>query len=183
MKRIIIYLIFLISFSNAIQCYNGKTYVDIPESKLSEVRYTEYNITHSSFDCKVAYNRYLKVKEIEPVNVSYITKNEKKVIADKYGVNIYKIRDIQIEILNILRENRKNKKEFTPNDSQNFFRYDIPDRYDKFKKYLEEESTEFVEWLFERYKNKFSKINTTYRSYADNHVIRVYNNLKRYLNK
>lgn len=112
-----------------------------------------------------------------------ITKNEKKVIADKYGVNIYKIRDIQIEILNILRENRKNKKEFTPNDSQNFFRYDISVRYDEFKKYLEEESTEFVEWLFERYKNKVSKINTAYRSYADNHVIRVYNNLKRYLNK
>ena len=77
----------------------------------------------------------------------------------------------------------ENKKEFTSNDSQNFFRYDIPDRYDKFKKYLEEESTEFVEWLFERYKNKVSKINTAYRSYADNHVIRVYNNLKRYLNK
>lgn len=77
MKRIIIYLIFLISFSNAIQCYNGKTYVDIPESKLSEVGYTEYNITHSSFDCKVAYKRYLKIKEIEPVNVSYVIKNEK----------------------------------------------------------------------------------------------------------
>ena len=77
MKRIIIYLIFLISFSNAIQCYKGKTYVDIPESKLSEVRYTEYNITHSSFDCKVAYKRYLKIKEIEPVNVSYVIKNEK----------------------------------------------------------------------------------------------------------
>ena len=77
MKRIIIYLIFLISFSNAIQCYNGKTYVDIPESKLSEVGYTEYNITHSGFDCKVAYKRYLKIKEIEPVNVSYVIKNEK----------------------------------------------------------------------------------------------------------
>ena len=77
MKRIIIYLIFLISFSNAIQCYNGKTYVDIPESKLSEVRYTEYNITHSSFDCKIAYKRYLKVKETEQVNVSNVTKSEK----------------------------------------------------------------------------------------------------------
>ena len=77
MKKIIICLIFLISFTNAIQCYNGKTYVDIPESKLSEVGYTEYNITHSSFDCKVAYKRYLKIKEIEPVNVSYVIKNEK----------------------------------------------------------------------------------------------------------
>ena len=77
MKKFIICLIFLISFANAIQCYNGKTYVDIPESKLLEVGYTEYNITHSSFDCKVAYKRYLKIKEIEPVNVSYVIKNEK----------------------------------------------------------------------------------------------------------
>ena len=77
MKRIIICLIFLISFSNAIQCYNGKTYVDIPESKLSEIGYTEYNITHSSFDCKVAYKRYLKVKETEQVNISNIIENKK----------------------------------------------------------------------------------------------------------
>ena len=77
MKRIIIYLIFLISFSNAIQCYNGKTYVDIPESKLLEVGYTEYNITHSSFDCKIAYKRYLKIKETDQVNVSNVTKSEK----------------------------------------------------------------------------------------------------------
>ena len=77
MKKFIICLIFLISFANAIQCYNGKTYVDIPESKLSEVGYTEYNITHSSFDCKVAYKRYLKIKETEHDNDSYVIKNEK----------------------------------------------------------------------------------------------------------
>lgn len=76
MKKIIVCLIFLISFANAIQCYNGKTYVDIPETKLSDIGYTKYNITHSNFDCKMAYKRYLKVKEIEPVNVSYVTKNE-----------------------------------------------------------------------------------------------------------
>lgn len=76
MKKIIVCLIFLISFANAIQCYNGKTYVDIPETKLSDIGYTKYNITHSNFDCKMAYKRYLKVKEIEPVNVSYITKSE-----------------------------------------------------------------------------------------------------------
>lgn len=76
MKKIIVCLIFLISFANAIQCYNGKTYVDIPETKLSDVGYTKYNITHSNFDCKIAYKRYLKVKEIEPVNVYYITESE-----------------------------------------------------------------------------------------------------------
>lgn len=77
MKKIIVYLIFLISFANAIQCYNGKNYVDIPESKLSNIGYTKYNITHSNFDCKIAYKRYLKIKEIEPVNISYVTKIEK----------------------------------------------------------------------------------------------------------
>lgn len=73
MKKFIICLIFLISFANAIQCYNGKTYVDIPESKLSEVGYTEYNITHSSFDCKVAYKRYLKIKETEPSEIGSLS--------------------------------------------------------------------------------------------------------------
>lgn len=82
MKKIIVCLIFLISFANAIQCYNGKTYVDIPETKLSDVGYTKYNITHSNFDCKIAYKRYLKIKEIEPVNISYITKNEKNEIEE-----------------------------------------------------------------------------------------------------
>jgi len=82
MKKIIVCLIFLISFANAIQCYNGKTYVNIPESKLSDLGYTKYNITHSNFDCKMAYKRYLKVKEIEPVNVSYVTENEKNEIEE-----------------------------------------------------------------------------------------------------
>lgn len=77
MKKFIVCLIFLISFANAIQCYNGKNYVDIPESKLSDIGYTKYNITHSNFDCKIAYKRYLKIKEIEPVNISYVTKIEK----------------------------------------------------------------------------------------------------------
>lgn len=82
MKKLIVCLIFLISFANAIQCYNGKTYVDIPESKLSEVGYTKYNITHSSFDCKIAYKRYLKVKETKQVNVSYVSKDEKNEIKE-----------------------------------------------------------------------------------------------------
>lgn len=89
MKKIIICLIFLISFANAIQCYNGKTYVDIPESKLSDIGYTKYNITHSRFDCKIAYKRYLKVKEIEPVNVSYVTKDEKNEIEEHKNKLLY----------------------------------------------------------------------------------------------
>lgn len=89
MKKFIICLIFLISFANAIQCYNGKTYVDIPESKLSDIGYTKYNITHSRFDCKIAYKRYLKVKEIEPVNVYYVTKDEKNEIEEHKNKLLY----------------------------------------------------------------------------------------------
>lgn len=85
MKKFIICLIFLISFANAIQCYNGKNYVDIPESKLSDIGYTKYNITHSSFDCKIAYKRYLKVKEIEPVNVSQVKSEKLKEGPSKIG--------------------------------------------------------------------------------------------------
>ena len=89
MKKIIFCLIFLISFANAIQCYNGKTYVDIPESKLSDIGYTKYNITHSNFDCKMAYKRYLKVKEIEPVNISYVTKDENNEIEEPSKIGFF----------------------------------------------------------------------------------------------
>lgn len=89
MKKFIICLIFLILFANAIQCYNGKTYVDIPETKLSDLGYTKYNITHSNFDCKMAYKRYLKVKEIEPVNVSYVTKDEKNEIEEPNKISYF----------------------------------------------------------------------------------------------
>lgn len=89
MRKIIVCLIFLISFANAIQCYNGKNYVDIPESKLSDIGYTKYNITHSRFDCKIAYKRYLKIKEIETVNVSYVTKDEKNEIEEPKNKLLY----------------------------------------------------------------------------------------------
>lgn len=89
MKNLFVCLIFLISFANAIQCYNGKTYVDIPESKLSEIGYTEYNITHSSFDCKIAYKRYLKVKETEQVNVSSVIENEKNELEESSKIGFF----------------------------------------------------------------------------------------------
>lgn len=85
MKKFIFCLIFLISFANAIQCYNGKNYVNIPEYKLSDLGYTKYNITHSNFDCKMAYKRYLKVKEIEPVNVTQVIKNENNELKEEHS--------------------------------------------------------------------------------------------------
>lgn len=113
---------------------------------------------------------------------SATTKAEKKTIADKYGINIYKIRDIQLHILDLLRENRKNKHEFDENDIKNFFRYDIPEKYDKFLSYIEKEPKEFVEFILEKYKKLRNKINPVYQSAADKRVMKIYNNLTRYLN-
>ena len=78
MKKLLLILIFLFSITNAIECFDGSQYVKIPSQILPQIGYKEYSITHSNFDCKMAYKRYLKIKEIEPVNVSYVTKNENK---------------------------------------------------------------------------------------------------------
>lgn len=114
-EKVIVCLIFLISFANAIQCYNGKTYVDIPETKLSEVGYTKYNITHSNFDCKMAYKRYLKVKEIEPVNVSYVTKDEKNEIEEPSKMGSFLPILLLVIIIVVIWKNYNTEKEVQEN--------------------------------------------------------------------
>ena len=66
--------------------------------------------------------------------------SEKKPYKEKYGVHSNKKEDIMKVILDRLREN--------------FFRYDIPENYPKFKTYLEMESKEFIEYMLEKYKEK-----------------------------
>ena len=61
------------------------------------------------------------------------TKAEKDAFKEKYGVTSNKIRDIQIEILNCLRDNRNKKTEFDDEDVKYFIRYDLPMNYDKQK--------------------------------------------------
>lgn len=115
---------------------------------------------------------------------SAITKKEKEVIANKYGITEIRIRPIQIGILDLLRKNRKNKKEFTDKDIVNFFRYDIPDTYNKFEDYLKEESDEFVKYLLKRYKEKIDEKNIIGKfgiSIADRHLLKIYDNIKKYI--
>lgn len=121
--------------------------------------------------------------DYQEVNTAY-TKAEKKVIADKYNCKDIRIRPIQIAILDKLRENRFKKKEFTDKDIRNFFRYDIPDTYNKFEAYLKEESNEFVKYLLDRYKEKVNKKDLTNKfgiSIADRHLLKVYDNIKKYI--
>ena len=115
---------------------------------------------------------------------SAITKKEKEIIANKYGITEICIRPIQIGILDLLRKNRKNKKEFTDKDIVNFLRYDIPDTYNKFEAYLKEESNEFVKYLLKRYKEKINEKNIIGRfgiSIADRHLLKIYDNIKKYI--
>jgi len=121
------------------------------------------------------------------------TKKEKQEIGDKYGCTDIKIRSIQIAILDILREHRNNKKEFTNNDVFDFIDYEIPEK--QYEQYLDKETTNFVEYLFGFYEKKVNKlrcvqkygINSTFNSYnssiADRHLITIYRKIKKYLNK
>ena len=128
------------------------------------------------------------MKDYNEVSYAY-TKSEKKQIADKYGITILKIRDIQLAILDLLRKNRNKKKEFTNKDISNFFRYDIPDTYNKFIKYLDEEPIEFIEYLRQFYEEKINKEPRIkkYRYYpqmlsiADRHLLKILDNLEKYL--
>ncbi len=121
---------------------------------------------------------------------SATTKAEKLKIANKYGIKSNKIREIQLAILDILRDNRHNKKDFTDLDIRAFFRYDVPDSYNKLKEYLDKEPIEFVEFLKE-HTNKLIDKNPYVKkyqfaperlSYADRRLINRRNNLEKYLN-
>lgn len=110
------------------------------------------------------------------------TKKEKQEVADKYGCSIIKIKDIQQEILKILKENRQNKKEFDDNDMKDFFRMEIPDK--QWNKYLKEEPIEFVEYLYNYYDKKTKGIQHRYPStlsIADRRSLKLLNIFKKYL--
>ena len=110
------------------------------------------------------------------------SKSDKKPFMEKYGVNINKIRDIQINILDRLRENRHNKKQFNDEDVKYFIRYDLPwAKYDKVKTYLDEEPKEFLEYALSYYDKKAKKIHPFRQSIAEKYTLRIYNSLKRYL--
>ena len=143
---------------------------------------------------KLIINKNLNIKEKEftdeelrndynEVSGAY-TKAEKEPFKDKYGVNSNKIRDIQLVILDHLRENRKKKKDFTTDDFRDFMRLEPSERYEKFSELLDKEPKEFVEFLLKTYETiiKHKHINIwNPRSIADKSTVRRLQNLKKYL--
>ena len=121
-----------------------------------------------------------------------MTKVEKQAFAQKYGIQSNKYRDIQLVILDRLRENRQDKKKFDKDDITDFNRFDIKDK--EYIDYLDQEPIEFVETLFEYYEDQAKKRNLLkwanvvnqrnigYRiSFADKYLLKKYNTLKTYL--
>jgi len=112
------------------------------------------------------------------------SKSDKEPFMIKYDCDINKIRDIQLVILDKLRENRQNKKEFDDKDIRYFCRFDMPwGRYEKLKTYLDQEPKEFLQYVLQYYEQKCKKIHPYRRSIADNHTLKIRDNLKKYLGK
>lgn len=112
------------------------------------------------------------------------SKSDKEPFMIKYDCDINKIRNIQLVILNKLRENRQNKKEFDEDDVIYFRRFDMPwGRYEKLKTYLDQEPKEFLEYVLQYYVQKCKKINPYRHSIADGYTLRICDNLKKYLGK
>ena len=113
------------------------------------------------------------------------TKKEKDAFCEKYGINTTKIRDIQITILNELRENRKKKNTYNNSDVVDFIRYDISNVQAKFNSYLDEEPKEFVKKILEYYEDKsFKRINRRFTgglSANDKYNLKRIDLLKKYL--
>lgn len=109
------------------------------------------------------------------------TKAEKEKFAMKYGINTNKIREIQIVILNYLRDNRQKKKEFEITDFQNFTRYDLPEKYEKLEEYLDQETEEFLKFVLHKYKEMAELFRFNARSIADRHVMKRISQLEKYL--
>ena len=141
---------------------------------LEKLNIQSIDINKCSFTDKELLDDY------EAARSSY-TKAEKEPIANKYGVSSLKMHDIELAILDELRKNRFNKKEFDRQDITNFYRYDIPDRYDRLKIYLDKEPKEFIKYLLDFLIDKAKKYNKKYLSPANKHTIRTIANLKKYL--
>lgn len=119
----------------------------------------------------------------------------KKALATKYGIESKKATEIQKMVLIAMRNERKTRTTFDSDDIKYFYRFDIPETYNKAVSYYEEESIEFIKFLVEyNYdfvckKNLQNKLeyansrNSYYVSIADKYVMKRYLNVKRFVDE
>jgi len=118
-------------------------------------------------------------------HASGATGQEKKDLIAKYGVDSKKAKDIQNKILLILKDQRKNQKEFTDKDITDFQRlydYSTSKMCDGLKDEPKEFATYFKDYYFERLKKRklenfaliTSGLNNYRLSIADKDTIKTY---------
>lgn len=145
------------------------------ESFITEKLRINKNIKLDTFTDEELRNDYHEIKG------AYL-KAEKQKLAEKYDSESLKIRDIELIILDKLRDNRHKKTTYDEEDFNDFVRLDPPDR--KLKEYLDKEPIEFVEYLYKRYESIVKKRNLfKYKnmSIADKHILKLYEIYKSYL--
>ena len=142
--------------------------------------------TKQTFTDEELRNDYKEVKNA-------FSKSEKIPFMQKYDVDANKIEVICQKILELLRENRHNKKDYNKDDAIDFYRMNIPDTpYRKSKEYFEKEPIEFIEYLksyFENESSAFRNAREMFRrfgrmssiSIANRHQLNMYNNVIKYL--
>ena len=143
-------------------------------------------LSAQSFTDEELRNDYKEIKNA-------FSKSEKLPFMQKYDVDANKIEVICQKILELLRENRHNKKDYNADDAIDFYRMNIPDTpYRKSEEYFEKEPIEFIEYLkeyFEKESQPFKRAREAFRrigkisgvSMADRHQITMYNNVIKYL--
>ena len=142
--------------------------------------------TKQTFTDEELRNDYQEVKNA-------FSKSEKLPFMQKYDVDANKIEVICQKILELLRENRHNKKEYDEKDVHSFYRMNIPDTpYKKSKEFFDKEPIEFIEYLksyFENESEHFKRARQSLRRFgqysrisaADRHQLTMYNNVIKYL--
>lgn len=106
---------------------------------------------------------------------------DKQPLAIKCGCDSVRVKDIQLAILDKLRENRQLKSEYTKEDIATFLKYDIGDN--KLITYLKQETKEFAEALLEYYKNRGKNINPrpSMQTIADKYILKRIAKIQNYL--
>ncbi len=103
--------------------------------------------------------------------------------ADKYNVATNDIYDIQTVILNYLRDNRKYKKEFNSDDYENFLNYGYTTDYKEYKKYLDQESKDFLKFVLNEAKKDLDKYNNwSHKNILVKKYETIVSQIKKYLN-
>ena len=82
MKKLLI-ILFLITYSNAVECFDSDEWKNIPSSFLSKIGFTEFDVVHVRDYCEEAYEAYIKYNNR---NVKYEDKDDIDDKDDKGGI-------------------------------------------------------------------------------------------------